>query len=265
MSRGVCVIDGCERNRVAKGICNTHYHRLIRTGTTDPSPKAAAQQAKWAGATCKANDCGREIESRGLCGMHYMRWLRTGGTERTLRLPAETPEESAARRKEWKRTHYQRHKEEIKARVRRYARENRDKIKRRSAAYYRANKKAHRERFRAMYAEKGAEIRARVREYREANPGKVRAWNADRRARVRDAEGTMPPGTVKRLLKRQKHRCVACRADLRETGYHLDHRTPLARGGTNRPSNAQLLCPPCNFSKGARDPVEFMQEKGWLL
>jgi hypothetical protein len=27
----------------------------------------------------------------------------------------------------------------------------------------------------------------------------------------------------------------------------------------------QLLCRPCNLSKSARDPIEFMQERGMLL
>jgi 5-methylcytosine-specific restriction endonuclease McrA len=39
----------------------------------------------------------------------------------------------------------------------------------------------------------------------------------------------------------------------------------MARGGSNWPSNLQLLCKSCNLSKGARDAEEFMREKGFLL
>ena len=40
---------------------------------------------------------------------------------------------------------------------------------------------------------------------------------------------------------------------------------PLARGGTNQRTNLQLLCPPCNLSKSAKDPIDFMQSRGFLL
>jgi hypothetical protein len=29
--------------------------------------------------------------------------------------------------------------------------------------------------------------------------------------------------------------------------------------------NVQLLCPPCNLKKHAKDPIQFMQERGFLL
>lgn len=37
------------------------------------------------------------------------------------------------------------------------------------------------------------------------------------------------------------------------------------KGGANDKSNIQLLCPHCNLSKGAKHPVDFMQERGMLL
>jgi len=33
--------------------------------------------------------------------------------------------------------------------------------------------------------------------------------------------------------------------------YEVDHIIPLSRGGTNWPSNLQLMCKRCNQSKGA--------------
>jgi len=33
----------------------------------------------------------------------------------------------------------------------------------------------------------------------------------------------------------------------------VDHIVPRARGGQNEPTNLQLLCEPCNASKGAKD------------
>jgi len=37
-----------------------------------------------------------------------------------------------------------------------------------------------------------------------------------------------------------------------EPAEHLDHITPLARGGTDRPTNLQPLCANCNLRKSDR-------------
>jgi 5-methylcytosine-specific restriction endonuclease McrA len=55
-----------------------------------------------------------------------------------------------------------------------------------------------------------------------------------------------------------------CRACLK-AGYELDHIVPLASGGRTERTNLQLLCMPCNRSKGAKNPTDFMQQRGLLL
>jgi 5-methylcytosine-specific restriction endonuclease McrA len=42
------------------------------------------------------------------------------------------------------------------------------------------------------------------------------------------------------------HPCALCG----EPAEHLDHVTPLSRGGADHPSNWQALCSRCNLSKG---------------
>ena len=98
--------------------------------------------------------------------------------------------------------------------------------------------------------------------YKKNNPDKVRAWSANRRAKY---EGRLPHGLVKELFRLQRGSCVACKAPLLPNAFHLDHIQPLARGGKNIASNMQLLCKPCNLHKAAKDPVLFMQSKGFLL
>ena len=39
--------------------------------------------------------------------------------------------------------------------------------------------------------------------------------------------------------------------------FHVDHKTPVARAGSNRISNLQLICGPCNTRKGALTDSEF--------
>lgn len=58
---------------------------------------------------------------------------------------------------------------------------------------------------------------------------------------VKDAAHAENPGSV----------CVYCRME--GTGTQVDHAIPKARGGNATVDNAQLACPHCNASKGARD------------
>jgi 5-methylcytosine-specific restriction endonuclease McrA len=82
--------------------------------------------------------------------------------------------------------------------------------------------------------------------------------------RRRGAPGTFTKKDIDFLMKSQRGKCVSCFISL-IGGKHIDHITPIARGGTNHPANIQLLCPDCNRRKGAKDPIDFMQERGFLL
>lgn len=74
----------------------------------------------------------------------------------------------------------------------------------------------------------------------------------------------IPVSEIAALYDAQRKRCAVCRKALRKT-YEIDHIVPLSRGGPHSIANLQLLCPPCNRSKGAKDPIEFMRELGRLL
>jgi len=69
---------------------------------------------------------------------------------------------------------------------------------------------------------------------------------------------------VNKLLLLQKGTCVCCGLDI-NSDYHMDHIIPLKLGGEHTDSNIQLLCPACNLTKGSKDPIKFMQSKGFLL
>jgi 5-methylcytosine-specific restriction endonuclease McrA len=61
------------------------------------------------------------------------------------------------------------------------------------------------------------------------------------------------------LREAQDHRCRYCRVPLVKGATHLDHRTPLSRGGAHEPSNVCLACASCNLKKHAMTEAEFLQ------
>ncbi|AMM23187.1 HNH endonuclease [Variovorax sp. PAMC 28711] len=117
-------------------------------------------------------------------------------------------------------------------------------LRKANAAYYAANKE-------------------KIMEKRRQDPVARRAHDAKRRATKLGAGGAYTSADVQSLLRLQKSKCPVCRDSLRN-GYHVDHVMALARGGSNDRLNLQLLCPSCNQSKGAKDPLVFANQRGQL-
>lgn len=92
--------------------------------------------------------------------------------------------------------------------------------------------------------------------WREANPGAVKATRHARRARKRGAEGKYNQFDLHELLEKQGLSCY-CGISFFIVDPTVDHVIPLARGGSNWPHNLQLLCQPCNDSKGAKTMMEW--------
>ena len=101
--------------------------------------------------------------------------------------------------------------------------------------------------------------------WQKANPEKYRINNHNYDARKRENGGRLSQGLAEKLFKLQRGKCACgCKQPLGDD-YHLDHRMPLALGGMNSDDNMQLLRRLCNQQKSAKHPIDFMQQRGFLL
>lgn len=88
---------------------------------------------------------------------------------------------------------------------------------------------------------------------------------AARRARKSNAGGSFTAEQVEALSVKQRHRCANCGDLFKNVGMARDHRTALANGGSNDISNMELLCPPCNQRKHAKDEIAWARENDRLI
>lgn len=160
--------------------------------------------------------------------------------------------------------YYHRNKERILAAGKIKYAENKEFYRAKAAADYEKNKEKISAGRKLYYTRTREASIAKTRQWCVENPEKVRELRRNRRARMRNAEGTHTAEDVSRIRDLQKDKCASCGVRLKGKG-QVDHIIPLAKGGSNWPKNLQILCAPCNISKNARDPIEFMQSKGLLL
>ena len=105
---------------------------------------------------------------------------------------------------------------------------------------------------------------ARASEWNAENPDARRVLTQNRRAKIREIGGTLSKGLAEKLFALQRGKCACCGLPLGEN-YHMDHIMPLILGGKNEDANMQLLRQRCNNQKSAKHPVDFMQQRGFLL
>lgn len=75
------------------------------------------------------------------------------------------------------------------------------------------------------------------------------AWLAANTPAVRWGRPGIPASIKRTVWERDHGRCVECRAGV---DLEFDHVIPFSLGGSSTAANLQLLCAPCNRSKGAK-------------
>ncbi len=139
-------------------------------------------------------------------------------------------------------------------------------------AYYRANAEAEKDRHsvwvennKKRVSEHSAKSRAKhieqrkdyERGWRQRNKARILAKNRARKALIKAADRERYTGDdLHALWVKQGGLCFYCGTPLFGV-YHVEHKTPLSRGGADRLTNICLSCPPCNLRKGTLSAEEF--------
>jgi 5-methylcytosine-specific restriction endonuclease McrA len=214
-----CNVDGCSRPVHCKEMCQAHYRRLQRTGSTRserPITTATPDGSQWCN-QCRAvkplvefpSAVGRKRGVASFCLECFAQLARTRYR------PAIYIQQAA-----WRRLN--------SAKVSEYGR-----------AYRQSNPE---------------KVRARLRRNRELNPERYRKYarigDRNRRARERAAKGRATGVQQQARWDYFGGLCWMCgsAADV------LDHVKPLAKNGTGWPANLRPACNRCNQRKRARWP-----------
>jgi HNH endonuclease len=177
----------------------------------------------------------------------------------------------------WRETYgryWRSHRPQVYAKNQRYRERHPDRVRAQKKAAYerdpeatRAAKRAERERNKDRYRAYEEWRYYNKPGYKEAAKARAAAWAREhravmlvyghvRRARRYKAEGAHTADDIRRLYEEQKGLCYYCQVPLNGR-FHLDHKQPLSKEGSEWPANLACTCAVCNLSKGALTEQEF--------
>ncbi len=169
-----------------------------------------------------------------------------------------------ARQRAWREAHADAERARTAARLKVWQKENREK----THAYNRKCYLAHREpRLEAARAKRrspqGGAIREWYRNYVKTPAAKAWQRNNQQARRTRKLQnGVGEPLPLRKFYLwvqvAEAIPCAYCSADTPPGARHVDHATPLARGGAHAVGNLRVACPPCNWRKQTQTEAEFM-------
>lgn len=162
------------------------------------------------------------------------------------------------------RAYQQKNKEKVNLASAKYRAKNVDKCRAAVAKSTRANPEKRRASIAAWMLKNKARKAATNAAWQAANPGRHNIVEQNRRAQKKMAGGKLTRDLSTKLFKLQRGKCPCCKKPL-GNDFHLDHKMPLALGGANTDDNMQLLRATCNLQKSKKHPVDFMQQRGFLL
>lgn len=153
------------------------------------------------------------------------------------------------------------HRQEAIDRVRRWREANPERERENHRRYREANQTEIAQYMRRYNQAHPGESAKRVRQWTRANPHRRRVHQQRRRARKLNAPGShttedIALQAIAQTDPKGQLRCWWCGGIITER-YHVDHRVPLSRGGSDAPENLVISCAPCNMAKHDKYPGEF--------
>lgn len=79
----------------------------------------------------------------------------------------------------------------------------------------------------------------------------------ERSPAIRSAQATIKQHIIETYSTVDDLTCYYCSTVLLPEQAHIEHKTPVSRGGTNSRANLVLACAACNLSKGRKTEAEF--------
>ena len=176
------------------------------------------------------------------------------------------------------RSYYIKHAVELRDKSRRYRAINVDRIRAAARAYNQAHQQEKRTYNQRYYACNSNRLREYARNYsqdhREQKRVYLRSWYAKhpehkrvainrRRMRKLQSVGAHTAADIRLQVKAQTDKrgrlhCWWCGKVIHGKTYHVDHRIPLAKGGSNGAENLVITHSMCNLKKSDKLPSEFM-------
>lgn len=166
--------------------------------------------------------------------------------------------------KKKQRKHYWKDPESGREQQRKWYKRNKDKSRIGSQKWRRNNPDKVREMQRRNYYNHKEKRIAYINQWKKDNYENVKAWNRNRKAIKKSAEGRHTRDDIADLMRLQKGRCAYCEKKLKQD-YHVDHIVPISKGGSNNKRNLAISCVECNLKKGSKTPEEWAAESGRLL
>jgi 5-methylcytosine-specific restriction endonuclease McrA len=161
------------------------------------------------------------------------------------------------RQRRYDEARYPREAERRKARTAAWRAANPEKKRAQRKAEYERNKEAAKAAAREWTRTHPEHAAATHRAYRAANHEAVLHAERVKNARRKGAPGHFTAEDIRRIYNEQEGCCYYCGKSL--TRYHIEHKTPIVRGGSNDPENIAVACARCNLRKGYMTEQEFRE------
>lgn len=167
---------------------------------------------------------------------------------------------------------FKKYREEHREKQRAYAKEhyikNKEAYLHRAREYRKTHKFVMKEEWKIAkkkWADKNKERRSvEYKEYRKRNIMRMRARDQRRIARERGAIGILTLEILQKVYEENIKKygtltCYLCLCPIKFKHDHLEHKTPLSRGGSNEYVNLAVACKKCNFSKRNKTEMEYRE------